>query len=87
MNQVSVNGTNLFTLAEAPYYNADDPDSEKFSILKYISMFKRSDGKYKFKYYDETITNIWYQTSDPTTTEANTVTGYEAISIESTSHS
>jgi hypothetical protein len=56
----------------------------KYSILNRIDTFKRS-NKYEFrmKWKNYSATQIWRQTSNPTT---SAISGYEAISIDSTSN-
>jgi hypothetical protein len=86
-NHESLINTNLFaSAAEASYNDPNNPESNKFSILSQIPSFVRKDGKYKFKlsYPDVDVTNIWYQTNDPNIDGVYAVSGYEAISIDST---
>jgi hypothetical protein len=88
------NGTVIFSnITEAQYTNPDNPMANKFSLLNQINNFIRTDGKYKFKLsyplqegiQNSGYTNIWFQTSDPTTSAAEFISGYQPISVEATS--
>ena len=71
---------------EAKLSNPTNPNAEKFSILERINNMKIG-GEYIFKlYYPENgITNIWAQQNNPVTDDGlGGVTGYRAISIDST---
>jgi len=74
--------------AEAKQTNTSDPDGVKYSILSSWSKFLRN-GKYTLKldYPDNSITQIWSQTSNPVDSDGSGgVDGYTAISIDTTSN-
>jgi hypothetical protein len=73
--------------AEAKQTNTSTPNADKYSILASWGKFLRN-GKYtlKLNYPVNGVVNIWSQTSNPVDSDGSGgVTGYTAISIESTS--
>ena len=69
---------------EAYQSNTSDTNSNKYSILSSWSKFLRND-KYTLKldYPNDSITNIWSQTSNPVDSDGSGgVDGYVAIDIE-----
>ena len=69
---------------EAYQSNTSDTNSNKYSILSSWSKFLRND-KYTLKldYPNDSITNIWSQTSNPVDSDGSGgVDGYVAISID-----
>ena len=73
--------------SEAKNSNEGNPSANKYSILDTLEKYKR-DGKFtlKINYPTLNITNIWSQTNNPVTDNGSGgVTGYTAISIDSTS--
>ena len=71
---------------EARLSNPDNPNANKYSILDYLYKFQ-FDSKYTLKLYYPSLgtTNIWSQTNNPVTDDGSGgVTGYTAISIDST---
>jgi len=73
---------------EAKNTNEGKPDSNKYSILNTLEKYKR-DGKFTLKidYPSLGTTNIWSQTNNPVTDSGSGgVTGYTAISIDTTAN-
>jgi len=74
--------------AEAKNTNEGQPWANKYSILNTLEKYRR-DGKFtlKINYPTLNITNIWSQTNNPVTDDGSGgVTGYTAISIDTTSN-
>ena len=74
--------------SEAQNSNEGNPSANKYSILDTLEKYKR-DGKFtlKINYPTLNITNIWSQTNNPVTDNGSGgVTGYTAISIDTTSN-
>lgn len=77
---------------EADYYAPNSPglSSGRYSILSKIDELKSAtDYEFRLYYPNENITNWWKQTFDPRSGGASTrpVTGYQAISIDSSGSS
>jgi hypothetical protein len=68
--------------------NADNPNSDNYSILDKLESYRSSDGDLYFKLfwprYPGPSYNIWKQTSNPVTTTNGTVSGYAAIQVNHT---
>ena len=74
--------------AEAKNTNEGNPQANKYSILNTLEKYRRG-GKYtlKINYPTLGITNIWSQTNNPVTDNGSGgVTGYTAISIDTTAN-
>lgn len=69
---------------EARSANTSSPNGVKYSILSEWSHFERnSKFTLKLDYPDNSVTNIWSQTSNPVDSDGSGgVTGYTAISID-----
>lgn len=77
--------------AEAKNTNPSNPNADKFSILDRLEPIRISNGgilTLKIVYPTLSLTNIWYQTSNPvlSTVGSSGVTGYQAISIQTTAN-
>ena len=74
--------------AEAKNTNEGNPQANKYSILNTLEKYKRG-GKFtlKINYPSLGTTNIWSQTNNPVTDNGSGgVTGYTAISIDTTAN-
>lgn len=72
--------------AEAKQTNTSNPNGEKYSILSEWGRFLKND-KYTLKldYPNDSLTNIWSQTSNPVDSDGSGgVDGYVAIAIDTT---
>jgi len=68
--------------AEALSKNGGDPSAKLFSRLDLLEIFRREDGKFRFKivFPDLGGSNEWIQTSNPATSV--TIKGYEPVNID-----
>ena len=60
--------------------NEKDPNNDTFAILDKLENFRGADGKLEFKLRWPDRNNIWFQESNPVTSD--TVSGYEAIEVQ-----
>ena len=81
--------------SSVPNLNANDPFNDNYSIMQNLENYRDSNGRFRFRFVGKKYhhpdtptgaTNEWYQTSNPNTT-SDSVTGYEAISIDGSGQS